>query len=48
MIELGQHAVFIVWAYIGVFAGVAGLIGWAAFDRSRVGRRLRELGNGRS
>jgi len=47
MIELGQHAAFIAAAYIGVFAGIAGLILWAVFDSRRTTRRLEELGDRR-
>jgi heme exporter protein CcmD len=43
MIDLGPHAVFIVWAYIGVALGVAGLIGWTLLDARRTARRLAEL-----
>ncbi|MDR3475556.1 MAG: heme exporter protein CcmD [Devosia sp.] len=41
--DLGPHAVFIVWAYGGVFAGVLGLIGFAIFDARRTNRRLKDL-----
>ncbi len=47
MIELGQHANFIIGAYAGVFAGLAALIAWSVFDHKRVTRRLRELGDTR-
>lgn len=47
MIELGQHAGFIAAAYIGVFSGVACLIGWAIFDNRRVSARLEQLGDKR-
>jgi len=47
MIELGQHATFIAAAYIGVFAGLAGLIFWAWFQSRRVTARLAELGDKR-
>jgi heme exporter protein D len=43
MPDLGPHAVFIVWAYVGVFAGVAGLIIYAAFDARRIKARLAAL-----
>jgi heme exporter protein CcmD len=47
MIELGQHAGFIAAAYIGVFLGIAGLVGWAIVDSNRISRRLDELGDKR-
>lgn len=47
MIELGQHAAFIAAAYIGVFAGVIGLIAWTIFDARRVSARLEQLGDRR-
>ena len=43
MIDLGPHAVFIVWAYIGVAIGVAGLIGWTLLDARRTASKLAEL-----
>ncbi|RYE60795.1 MAG: heme exporter protein CcmD [Hyphomicrobiales bacterium] len=45
MIELGAHAEFILAAYIGVFAGLAALIGWTVFASRQTQRRLRELGD---
>lgn len=47
MIELGQHAGFIVGAYCGVFLGVAALIGWTIFNSRRTAARLVELGDQR-
>ncbi len=47
MIELGQHAAFIGAAYIGVFLGLAGLIGWTIVDSRRMVARLEELGDKR-
>ncbi len=47
MIELGQHATFIAAAYIGVFAGIAGLIVWTLFQSRRAIARLDELGDKR-
>lgn len=44
MIELGAHAEFIVSAYIGVFLGIAALIGWTILASRQTQRRLRELG----
>ena len=43
MIDLGPHAVFIVWAYIGVAVGVGGLIGWTLYDARNTARRLAAL-----
>ncbi|QQR36626.1 heme exporter protein CcmD [Devosia oryziradicis] len=43
MIDLGPHAVFIVWAYIGVALGVAGLIGWTLVDARATAKRLAAL-----
>ena len=39
MIDLGPHAVFIVWAYLGV----AGLIGWTLYDARTTAKRLAAL-----
>lgn len=43
MIDLGPHAVFIVWAYIGVFAAVAVIIAMVVIDARRVAARLSAL-----
>ena len=43
MIDLGPHAVFIVWAYIGVALGVAGLIGWTLLDARTTAKKLAAL-----
>ena len=43
MIDLGPHAVFIVWAYIGVAIGVAGLIGWTLYDARATVKKLAAL-----
>jgi heme exporter protein CcmD len=43
MIDLGLHAVFIVWAYLGVALGVAGLIGWTLYDARTTAKRLAAL-----
>ncbi len=43
MIDLGPHAVFIVWAYGGVALAVAALIAWTLFDARATARRLAEL-----
>jgi heme exporter protein CcmD len=45
MIELGQHAQFIVGAYVGVFGGLAALVAWILIDARRTKRRLEELGD---
>jgi heme exporter protein D len=41
--DLGPHAVFIVWAYAGVFVGILLLIGFTIFDMRRTNRRLEDL-----
>jgi heme exporter protein D len=43
MIELGPHAIYIVWSYIGVAVLVVALIGYVAWDARRVRAKLREL-----
>jgi heme exporter protein D len=43
MIDLGPHAVFILWAYIGVALAVAALIVWTRLDAGATSRRLAEL-----
>lgn len=43
MIDLGPHAVFIIWAYLGVIMGVAGLIGWTLYDARRTASTLAAL-----
>jgi heme exporter protein CcmD len=43
MIALGAHAEFIIAAYVGVFAGLAGLIGWTVLAARQTKRRLEEL-----
>lgn len=45
MIALGAHAEFIIAAYVGVFAGLAALIGWTVFATRQTRRRLEELGD---
>lgn len=47
MIELGQHAQFIVWAYIGVFLGLFALLAWTLADARRTQQRLDALGDTR-
>lgn len=47
MIDLGPHAVFIVWAYLGVAIGVAGVIGWTLADARSTARKLAALEAGR-
>ncbi|MCS6760336.1 MAG: heme exporter protein CcmD [Candidatus Devosia euplotis] len=44
MIDLGPHAVFITWAYIGVAAGILGLIAWTLLDARTTARQLAALG----
>jgi len=43
MIELGPHAAFIIWAYLGVGLAVLALIVRALWDARRTARRLAEL-----
>jgi len=40
MIDLGPHAIFIVWAYLGVAVVVAAAIAHTILDRMRVEKRL--------
>ena len=41
--DLGPHAVFIIWAYVGVAIGVLLLIAFTNVDARRVKRRLEKL-----
>jgi heme exporter protein D len=43
MIDLGPHAVFILWAYLGVALAIAGLVAWTYADARRVQRQLAQL-----
>ncbi len=43
MIDLGPHAAFIVWGYLGVLAAVVALIGWAVLSSHRVKAKLAAL-----
>jgi heme exporter protein D len=43
MPELGPHASFIIWAYLGVLVGVAALILSAGIEARRVRSRLKAL-----
>ena len=43
MIDLGPHATYIVWAYLGVALLLGGLIAWVAWDARRVKARLKTL-----
>jgi heme exporter protein CcmD len=43
MIDLGPHATFIVWAYLGVLLAICGLIGWILYDGRRTARKLAAL-----
>lgn len=43
MIELGQHAAFIVWSYAGVALAIGALIAWTTVSARRTDRRLAEL-----
>jgi heme exporter protein CcmD len=48
VIDLGPHAVFIIWAYLGVALGVAGLIGWTLIDARNTAKKLAALEASRS
>lgn len=41
--DLGPHAAFIIWAYVGVTLGVLGLIAYAIIDARRTRGRLAAL-----
>jgi heme exporter protein D len=43
MLDLGPHAIFIVWAYAGVAIVTAAIIAWVAWNASTVKRRLAAL-----
>lgn len=43
MIELGQHAEFILWGYAGVALGTLALVAWVLWDSRRVADRLKAL-----
>lgn len=43
MIDLGPHAVFIIWAYAGVALAVCGLIGWTVCDARATANKLEAL-----
>lgn len=43
MIDLGQHAQFIIWGYAGVAVATLALIGWVLWDSHRVMARLKAL-----
>jgi len=43
MIDLGQHADFIIWSYIGVTLAIAGLVAWAVISGRRVEARIAAL-----
>jgi heme exporter protein D len=43
MPDLGPHAVFIIWAYIGVAVASIALIAWVALRSRRVHTRLATL-----
>lgn len=45
MIALGDHAEFIIAAYLGVFIGLAALVGWTMLAARQTRRRLEELGD---
>lgn len=43
MIDLGQHAEFIIWGYAGVVAVALALVGYVLWDGHRVAARLKAL-----
>jgi heme exporter protein CcmD len=43
MIDLGQHAEFIIWGYAGVAVATIALIVWVLWDGRRVAARLKSL-----
>lgn len=43
MIDLGPHAAYIVWSYLGVAILVGLVIGYLVMDRRRVNARLKAL-----
>ncbi|HWA19660.1 MAG TPA: heme exporter protein CcmD [Devosia sp.] len=43
MPDLGPHAAFIVWAYVGVALATVALIAWVALNARNVRRRLAAL-----
>ena len=43
MTDLGPHAVFIVWSYLGVAIAVVGAIAWTLVDARRTRARLAAL-----
>lgn len=43
MIDLGQHAEFIIWGYVGVAVAIIALIGWTLWDSRRVAAKLQRL-----
>ena len=43
MIDLGQHAEFIIWGYAGVLVATLALIGYVLWDSRRVAAKLRTL-----
>ena len=43
MIDLGPHAVFIVWAYIGVAVAIAALTAWTLLDARATSSKLAAL-----
>jgi heme exporter protein D len=43
MIDLGPHAVFIIWSYVGVTLAVAALIFWSQCDARRTAKSMAAL-----
>ena len=43
MIDRGPHAVFIIWAYVGVTLAVSALIAWTLYDARRTAAQTKAL-----
>jgi heme exporter protein D len=43
MIDLGQHAEFIIWGYAGVLVVALALVGYVLWDSRRVAQKLSAL-----
>lgn len=43
MLDLGPHAVYIIWAYVGVALVTVAIIAWVAWNSANVKRRLAAL-----
>lgn len=43
MIELGEHAEFIIWGYVGVAVATLALVGWVIWQSRKVRHQLAAL-----